>query len=275
MIPYEITEAVKAIRVASPFTFHTCEGFETCCFGEILIAWARVEITELCEIGSVTEKLYTQLFELTQDYHLCRIWNAVPEINRIVDGMEVYQRFCKGRAAAFESTWNAQSERHMPAATAVGVTKPELFIGFIASKSMPTHFENALQTPAYRYPEAYGPKSPSFARATLAELENRRFFFVSGTASIRGSESLHRDDLYAQWETTRDNINALLRDSDIELQPSSKVWIQVFLRNPTDQASLADWLQSEWQTHNRQVYFYQAPICREELLVEIDLTLVL
>ena len=68
------------------------------------------------------------------------------------------------------------------AASAVGSLGGELSICFLGSKERGVHCENPRQLPAYRYPKLYGPRSPSFARATLAPDTLGEVTFVAGNS---------------------------------------------------------------------------------------------
>ena len=99
----------------------------------------------------------------------------------------------------------------MPAASAVGVDADRLILVDVAGEAVPEHFENPRQTPAYRYPAAYGPRPPSFARATRVTTPSGTWSFISGTAAILGSASLHPGDFAAQLAVMRDNLEVITR----------------------------------------------------------------
>ena len=73
--------------------------------------------------------------------------------------------------------------------------------------------ENPLQMPAYEYPDTYGPRSPSFARATTVTTAGVASLYVSGTASIRGHRTVGAT-LEEQIKVTMENIDALLDGPD-------------------------------------------------------------
>ena len=71
-----------------------------------------------------------------------------------------------GRAEAFSAL--ADRFPQLSAATGIGTLSPGVDVAFLAAKpGRAVHLENPRQTPAYKYPSQYGPKSPSFARATF------------------------------------------------------------------------------------------------------------
>lgn len=216
-------------------------------------------------VESVTTRLYASLFEITKQRHLCRVWHFVPGILDRPEGREeTYRRFCRARAEAFETAFDGEAETRMPAASAVGVDGDRLVVVAVASDAVPEHFENPLQTPAYRYPEKYGPRPPSFARATRVGTPAGSWVFISGTAAVRGSESLHAGDLAAQTALTRENLELVKRIALAGDEPAFVV-ARTYLKpglaggTPTDAAESV----------------VLADICRGELSIESELSLFL
>jgi len=138
------------------------------------------------DLETATGELYRRLFGATAGLHIYRIWNYVPRINSVTRGMENYHRFCRGRSLAFEEHFGKSFHRILPAASAVGSAAGPLAIGFLAGRAAPQHFENPGQVPAFDYPRKYGPRPPSFSRATAVTVGKVRRIFISGTAAIRG-----------------------------------------------------------------------------------------
>ena len=139
--------------------------------------------------------------------HLLRAWNHLPHINAGDGDDERYKRFCVGRHQAFES--HGYTEDRYPAATAVGNFGDALVVYLLACAEPGRHFENPRQVRAPSYPRRYGPRPPSFARATRRADE--KLAFVAGTASIVGHRTLHPGDLAGQLTVTFENIDRLLQ----------------------------------------------------------------
>jgi chorismate lyase/3-hydroxybenzoate synthase len=150
------------------------------------------------DVETAARDLYRRLFAITAGIKLYRIWNYVPHINAVPDGLENYRRFCRGRSYAFEDYFGHAFQCQLPAACAVGSRHGPLAIAFLAGTDLPRHFENPHQVPAFEYPLAYGPRPPSFSRATLVSNPVKRELFVSGTAAIRGHATVSADDLVGQ-----------------------------------------------------------------------------
>ena len=96
--------------------------------------------------------------------HLIRAWNYLPAINDGSGDRERYRRFCLGRARALEAA--DVSGQSLCAGTAIGGEEPMLRIYGLFGTRPGVNIENPRQISAYRYPRCYGPRSPSFARAT-------------------------------------------------------------------------------------------------------------
>ncbi|WP_018879159.1 hypothetical protein [Thioalkalivibrio sp. ALE9] len=224
----------------------------------------------------LTERAYREILSGCRALgfdHLVRVWNYLPAINDPVDGQERYRGFCSGRAQVFEAL--PEYERVLPAATAIGTHSDGLLIYFIATREPAARIENPRQVSAYRYPRQYGPRSPSFARASLwqpgpqaAEL------FISGTASIVGHESRHVGDLEAQIDESLRNIGALLEQASTHHPvraetPQALSLLKVYLRHAEDAPAVENHLRARLGHHIPWLLLH-GDICREELLVEIE-----
>lgn len=207
--------------------------------------------------------------------HLLRVWACLPGINREEDGLERYKAFCRARATAFEEAWGSGFTRRLPASTAVGsdpepggLDRGDLVIHCLAARTPGRHVENPHQVAAYRYPGRYGPRSPSFARATLAPAEAGGLLFVSGTASIVGHESVHTDLAGQARETTR-NLERVREAAGEGGSPLDWSLLKVYLRHRADEPE-ARRLLAELLPEPIPTVFLRADVCRRELLIEIE-----
>ncbi len=218
-----------------------------------------------------TESLYNQLLSDHPDFSLYRIWHFVPEINRVPHGgIENYRAFCKGRAIAFENHADIELHSKIPAASAVGTTGEHLSLVYLAGISHATHIENPRQTPAYKYPPKYGPKPPTFARATTVNYNGQPTLFISGTASILASESIG-SNIESQLETTLNNLQII--EEQCPQHSGNKRRVRVYLRHQCDYDYVNAQLAKNYLGPNDEVFYLVAEICRKELLVEIEVTI--
>ncbi|WP_133479904.1 pteridine-dependent deoxygenase [Cognatilysobacter segetis] len=202
--------------------------------------------------------------------HLLRIWNYVDDITLGEGDEERYKQFCVGRAAGLGEGFVTET---LPAATAIGRIRPNgrLQVYWLASRTPGTPLENPRQVSAYRYPRQYGPQPPSFARAMLPPAPMP--LLLSGTASIRGHESLHHDSVEAQLDETLANIDALIdvaRTTRPELPaaPAASTPLKAYVREADELARVDAAMASRLPGVPRVVL--HARVCRRELRLEID-----
>ncbi len=227
-------------------------------------------------LEDVTRKAYEQIFEYCTRSgfpHLLRMWNYFPDINEEQDGLERYKRFCIGRHQAFSAEYQDFWPR-LPAASAVGTSGGPFQVLFLAGAQSGVPVENPRQVSAYAYPQMYGPKSPSFARATLLQSSREAHLFVAGTASIVGHATQHHDNPTQQTLETLCNIEAILtrvreENGEVVNGECSEGLLKVFVRNLEDILAVRQALESHKLGRN-PVIFVQADMCRKELLVEIE-----
>jgi chorismate lyase/3-hydroxybenzoate synthase len=192
--------------------------------------------------------------------NLLRVWNHVRGINSVDGELERYRSFCRGRHDAFASHgYGLRAD--LPAASAVGMDDGSLATYFVASRGAAEQLENPRQVSAYDYPREYGPRSPSFSRATVAG----SLVFISGTASIVGHESRHHGDVDAQLDETIENLDRIAAVSGATLHDILS--LKVYVRDRNDAARIAARLAPRIPA---PAIYLEADICRAELLLEIE-----
>jgi chorismate lyase/3-hydroxybenzoate synthase len=192
--------------------------------------------------------------------HFVRMWNYVGGINGHDGGRERYQLFCAGRHEAFAAA--GIPKESMPAASAVGMNGRGLVTCYLASATPGVQVENPRQVSAYCYPPQYGPKSPSFARATLWN----GTLFVSGTSSVVGHETLHAGDLDAQLDETLRNLEVVIDAAFPGGGLSRVVAAKTYVRHARDAGHLERRLAKVFPAN----LFLRSDICRADLLLEIE-----
>ncbi len=231
-----------------------------------LVGAACVEMNKIPEVSSA--QVYSELLHSLEGYHLLRIWNYVPEINKVGPELENYKSFCMGRSDQF-----VEQNLSMPSASAVGILGNKLVVYFIATREPVRHWENPDQVPAYQYPSAYGPKSPSFSRASDVDRLDQTFFYISGTASIKGHQSVHIGDLAQQLETTLDNVRIMKEQvlGPLDSHDTSRLLedTTIYLRDSSQLEALMDALKTSGESL-KNLRILESDICRADLLVEIE-----
>jgi hypothetical protein len=229
-------------------------------------------------LETAAHKLYDEIFEAAGDKHLARIWNYVPSINEAgPGGMENYRLFCRGRSLAFEQRFGRGFKARLPSASAVGHKANVLTVMFAAAARPARHFENPLQVPAYDYPTTHGPRPPSFARATVVSGSGRSAVFISGTAAIRGHETVAPYRTREQVECALDNLQEISRvcglGSALGREGEARRHFKVYVRHAGDLPLVTARMEERLLRSSDHISYLQADICRAELLVEIEATI--
>ena len=130
-----------------------------------------------------------------------------------------------------------------------------------------TPIDNKLQIAAH----AYSPQvletaqqqktTPKFERAKSMTFDDKKLIYVSGTAAIRGEESLTGVGLERQLHITMENIAQLTGDAQLKM-------LRVYLKNKSDYKEAYEVLSSYQLAI--PVSYMCADVCRDELLIEIE-----
>jgi enamine deaminase RidA (YjgF/YER057c/UK114 family) len=136
--------------------------------------------------------------------------------------------------------------------------------------------ENPLQTSAFSYPANYSVKTPKFSRAMAMRIGDHVTTWISGTASIVNSESMHVGDVEKQTEQTLTNIERLIDSANFErlgwkgagatLDDLAKV--RVYVKHHDDYEKCR--AVCERRLGRIPAIYAQADVCRPDLLVEIE-----
>lgn len=266
---------VEAWLSSSPVEFQVCNDIKISCTDSMIIFGMQREVQPGKFDEGISEDVFKSAFQIQRKTgypHLVRIWNYVPRINTNASGLEVYKRFCIGRHLAFEE-YDSDFRSTLCSSSALGVNEDRCSSIFLASKESGVHIENPRQVSAFHYPDQYGPKSPSFARATVKKIDDSKFLFISGTASIVGHETRHVGKLEKQIEETSNNINALLekiQEKEITGSHKMRALVQkVYVRNSEDIPFVQSYLKQVFDEENTAIYLH-GDICRHDLLLEIE-----
>lgn len=200
---------------------------------------------------------------------ILRQWNYMEGITAYEGTDQHYQAFNNVRSAHYGK---AQWPTGYPAATGIGTHFGGVSIAvdaalLTASDAYVTPIDNRLQVAAHAYSGevlevANQRKStPKFERAKCLICGKERLIYVSGTAAIRGEESLKQAGLARQLEVTMENIKELIGSAPL-------VYLRVYLKNPADYAEAACLLAK--YALAIPITFMWADVCREELLIEIE-----
>ena len=237
----------------------------------------RVELEE--QSFAAYESIAIELAKSTQK-HAVRFWNHVPAINEPADaGRDYYMVFNAGRFRAFSDWYGspAKFDRDVATASAIGHTGDDLVVHCLAADAIGAAVNNPRQVAPYHYSQRFGPLPPCFARAT--KLTNPKgMLLVGGTASVRGEDSVHLDDLPAQLSETLTNLAALIAAAvgkTLSAQPNLPRWLgafrelRVYYPNANDAVTIESAIRKAFPSLVH-LEMLEAHLCRAELLVEIE-----
>jgi chorismate lyase/3-hydroxybenzoate synthase len=240
--------------------------------GKVLFASLTLEQHAGATMEMLAEQAYIRIFDFIDHFgyrNLLRVWHYFPQINDDENGLERYRAFNVGRHAAFAAKARSISDENVPAASALGSDSGSLVIYFMAGKQPGRAVENPRQISAYHYPKLFGPRSPIFVRAMSATLGGQHCFFISGTASIVGYETLHQGNAEKQAAETLLNIRALLQQIPHYDPARGRMLLKVYLRDTGDLAMVQAKVLAEFGPACKAVYLH-SNICRSDLLLEIE-----
>lgn len=238
-------------------------------FGQILI------VNNSRSIEAITQDIYQQINHLQHDLgysKMIRIWNYLPRIIQHDDGMERYQSFCVGRHQAIDTSRGFES--HLPAATAVGTHDDNVLVYFVAAREDGIQIENPKQVSAFDYPARYAPKSPAFSRAIVKQWGQSKHLYISGTASILGHETRHKNKLLEQLDESLNNINVLVAEAntkaDLDIHDASQLTaIKIYLLDADNADAVLSHVRKRLG-NTIEILILSADICREDLMLEIE-----
>jgi len=258
---------------AQPVVREDADGLTAARNADILFGCLQLEPD--CRLDTASYAAYSRIFDFIdrRGYgHLLRAWNYVPQINADDDGLERYARFNVGRHEAFSAKGRIIGT-DTPAASALGSRGTQLTVYFLAAKQPGLPVENPRQTSAFRYPAQYGPRSPTFARATLMTSAVHPQLFVSGTSSIVGHATVHAGDAPAQARETVANVLAVIAQARLAgfdaSDAQARLLLKAYLRRPGDLAMARSCLTAAFGAAATIAYL-QADICRADLLLEVE-----
>lgn len=210
---------------------------------------------------------------------IVRQWNYLERITEITNGNQCYQDFNDVRSQFYaESEWAAG----YPAATGIGAQHGGIQIDFNAVKGDVEirPLDNDWQKAAHVYSDDVlislrtdaEKGTPKFERGKSISDHQQEMIYISGTAAIRGEESIELGDVLSQTEITLENIQHLIGlEAGREKLPEHAAKLEllrVYLKNEEDAQSVKEDLDQ--LCPGLPIAYLYADVCREELLVEIE-----
>lgn len=234
------------------------------------------------DIFAKANQLLKQQSMTTND--IVRQWNYIGHITGMTKGTQHYQTFNDARGNFYKgSDWTTNG---YPAATGIGMSVQRAIVSFVAISPLDKEIlikplDNSLQTAAHAYSEKVlicstdneRHATPKFERAKIIMNESMGVCFISGTAAIRGEQSMNSLDCTLQTRQTLENIQYLisnenLKNNNINRKVSNPSLLRVYVKNKKDMETVRTEVQEHWP--ETPTLYLEAGICREELLVEIE-----
>lgn len=217
-----------------------------------------------------------------------RTWLYLGDITGPEGDLQRYQELNRARTDFFRNTSffkgrlpEGDHREVYPASTGIGTSDREVQMSCMALDTSRSDIkilplENPLQTSAFKYSAVYSPESPKFARALAVIAGEFATIFVSGTASITNSETLHDGDAVGQTIQTLANIQALISEENFRGHGMpgygtglrNLALVRVYIKRQEDYEGVRRVCQ-EMLGELPTVYAI-ADVCRPDLLVEIE-----
>lgn len=220
--------------------------------------------------------------------NIIRQWNYVENITGFVDQIKTtgqhYQILNDVRTEFYEQ---CNFKDGYPAATGVGMECGGVTIEFIALIS--NHLKvfpivNPVQIDAHKYTskvlfkntltEKHNETTPKFERAKLLVADSNALLYVSGTAAIKGEETIS-DRIIEQVQVTLKNIDHLVSHENLKIQGLDKIHyqktvsiIRVYVKNSVDIETIEKIVSEKYGSD--KCTYVKGDICRDNLLVEIE-----
>lgn len=242
-------------------------------------------------IKAQSEEVFTHIENILhiEGYNIdsiVRQWNYIERITDFEGEYQHYQSFNDARSHFYSK---ADWDNGYPAATGIGTQHGGIMVDVIARMAKKENYrcvplDNELQVAAYDYSQEvligaedkiFKEKStPKFERAKAITDEKQGIVYISGTAAIRGEESLTDVGIEEQTRITIENIKYLISKANLNkagihaISDCSINMLRVYLKNAEDTRIVKNYMNKLFSAI--PVSYLLADVCREELLIEIE-----
>lgn len=217
-----------------------------------------------------------------------RVWLYQGGIVEVENEIERYRELNRARTDFFAEqetlgrfATNRAGTIFYPASTGIGMAGRGLAGSCLALQTQRTDLrlqplENPQQVSAFAYAKSFSAKSPKFSRAMAVIIGDYVTSWISGTASIINSESVHLGDIEKQTEQTIDNIERLISPENYKhhglsgggAQLADLAKVRVYVKRPEDYVKCRAICERRFGA--LPTIYAHADVCRPELLVEIE-----
>lgn len=220
-------------------------------------------------------------------HSIVRQWNYIERITAFEGEHQHYQDLNDARSFFYNySQW----PEGYPAATGIGTACGGIVVDINAvcadNGSLDIEaIDNGWQIAAHAYsqnvlygendPRFQNKTTPKFERAKRVKSEGAEIIYISGTAAIRGEESLFGVSIEKQTQATIENIDYLISNDNIKKQGISVPDLSYSLKNCRVYLKDASLTEKAREVVKKmypdvEAVYLLADICRDELLIEIE-----
>lgn len=213
---------------------------------------------------------------------IVRQWNYIEKIVAMdASGHQPYQDFNDIRSLFYGQ---AEWKHGYPAATGIGTQWGGVLVDIDAWVAKDENvgaypLDNPLQVPAHAYSREVllgesKKSTPKFERGKAVVVSDKGMVYVSGTAAIRGEQSLTGVGIEAQTQATLENIAYLvskenLNASGVNTTDNSRLLLlRVYLKCREDEAAARAVIKKALPS--LPAIYVVADVCRDELLIEME-----
>ncbi|MEG0655645.1 MAG: endoribonuclease L-PSP [Mucinivorans sp.] len=212
---------------------------------------------------------------------ISRQWNYIEQITSIRNERQNYQEFNDARTDFYSTTlW----KDGYPAATGIGTAFGGVMVEIDAAKLTGARIvalDNSLQVAAHEYSKqvllgSTTLSTPKFERAKAVDYGHGMVkIYISGTAAIRGEDSLTGVGIDAQTLATLENIEFLCSTENLStfgVRVDSAVHysaLRVYLKFRSDYLAAREIIEQRYGL-DLPVLYVLTDVCRDELLIEIE-----
>ena len=235
--------------------------------------------TPTASIRQQSEEIFARLGEILAKNgfkisDIYRQWNYIEQITYMHDGRQNYQEFNDARSRFYNNTeWT----NGYPAATGIGTSCGGVMIEVYAVKgdnSINYAIDNPLQISAHSYSQKVLTGKSDEQERTTPKFERARLvgntIYISGTAAIKGEDSLSLDSTVGQTAETMQIIKQLVSTENLPVEATESIYtlLRVYIKNGDDTSEVIKFLDENYP--NTPKHYLEADVCRPELLVEIE-----
>ncbi len=226
------------------------------------------------DIFSAIENILTSEGFLISDIY--RQWNYIEDITIKNEGSQNYQEFNDARSIFYaKANWC----NGYPAATGIGTGRGGIMIELYAIKGTPAvnkPIDNPMQIAAHNYSQNVleGVVVEELQERTTPKFERARILgntiYISGTAAIKGEESITSNDTVCQAETTMEVMNNLISKSNIPVPNNGATYdlLRIYVKHEACIPAVKEYMNAHYPSVPK--HYLVSDVCRPELLIEIE-----